>query len=150
MLLLVVVHAEAAQYADIGLRGRVPASDVVVLARIIDPALALVSVERVLKGDAPKQLRLVDYVTRWKQDTAVVSNVWPHDAGLMSNAVVAWRLRQAAPVFAATLEASRDGERRAFAAIALGGTGDRAYLPQLREVAASDSHARARLHTAGS
>jgi hypothetical protein len=31
-------------------------------ARVVDPALALVSVEQVLKGDAPKQITLVTYV----------------------------------------------------------------------------------------
>ena len=35
---------------------RTGASDIVVAARAVDPALALVSVERVLKGDAPEQI----------------------------------------------------------------------------------------------
>ena len=37
------------------------ASDIVVLARVADPALARVNVERVLKGEAPKQITLVAY-----------------------------------------------------------------------------------------
>ena len=45
-----------------GLHGRVQASDIVVMARVVDPALALVNVERVLKGDAPKQITLVGFV----------------------------------------------------------------------------------------
>jgi HEAT repeat protein len=83
-------------------------------------------------------------LTHWKRDTAVVPSTWPHDAGLVANAVKTWRLRRAAPLFAETLKTSGDGERRAFAAMALGGTGDRMYLPQLREVAARDAHAHAR------
>ena len=50
------------QYFDLGLHGRVQASDIVVLGRVVDPALALVSVERVFKGEAPKQITLVAYV----------------------------------------------------------------------------------------
>ncbi len=61
-VLLFVVPATATEYFDIGLHGRVQASDIVVVARVVDPALALVSVERVLKGDAPKQITLVAYV----------------------------------------------------------------------------------------
>ena len=38
------------------------ASDIVVLGRVVDPALALVSVERVSKGEAPKQITLIAYV----------------------------------------------------------------------------------------
>ena len=77
-------------------------------------------------------------LAHWKRDTDLVPNTWPHDAGMVANAVVTWRLRGAAPVFAETLKTSGDGERRAFAAMALGGTGDRTYLPLLREVAARD------------
>ena len=61
-VVLIVVPARATDKIDIGLHGRVQASDIVVVARVIDPALALVSVERVLKGDAPKQITLVAYV----------------------------------------------------------------------------------------
>ena len=53
-VLLVVVPATATEYFDLGMHGRVHVSDVVVLARVVDPALALVNVERVLKGEAPK------------------------------------------------------------------------------------------------
>src|SRR5688572_26292029 len=57
------VHlAEATQYFDPGLHGRVAASDTIVLARVVDPARALVSVERVLKGEPSKQITLVSYV----------------------------------------------------------------------------------------
>ena len=47
---------------DLGLHGRVQVSDIVVLARVVDPAPAVVSVERVLKGKAPTQITLVAYV----------------------------------------------------------------------------------------
>jgi len=264
LLLLIAAPAHATEYGDLGLHGRVQASDVVVVARVVDPTLALVSVEWALKGDVPKQLTLVAYVdgfaiptqrkllvanarelmfltkkgdayapvqdqygrmavngdrltdsfradprslsqtiasvhrlvtlqtraarndseadrayvaafaspdvevqkwalqtsfhritapspaladallTHWKKDTGAVPDTWPHDAGLVANAVVTWRLRRAAPLFADTLKTSGDGERRAFAAMALGGTGDRTYLSQLREVAARDPHPQAR------
>ena len=62
LLLLTAAPARATEYFDPGLHGRVQASDIVVLARVVDPALALVNVERVLKGDAPKQITLVAYV----------------------------------------------------------------------------------------
>jgi hypothetical protein len=62
LLFLAAAPAKATEYVDLGLHGRVQASDIVVLARIVDPALALVSVERVLKGEAPQQITLVDYV----------------------------------------------------------------------------------------
>jgi hypothetical protein len=80
----------------------------------------------------------------WKRDTGVVPNTWPNEAGLVANAVVTWRLRRAAPTFAESLKTSADGYRRAFAAMALGGTGDVTYLPLLREVSSHDAHAYAR------
>jgi hypothetical protein len=61
-MLLVVAPATATQYFDLGMHGRVQVSDVVVLARVVDPASALVNVERVLKGEAPKQITLEAYV----------------------------------------------------------------------------------------
>jgi hypothetical protein len=61
-VLLSVAPAIATQYFDLGLHGRVQASDIVVLARVVDPVLARVNVERVLKGEAPKQITLVAYV----------------------------------------------------------------------------------------
>jgi hypothetical protein len=263
-LLFSVVPVWATEYFDPGLHGRVQSSDTVVLARVVDPARALLNVERVLKGDAPKQITLVAYVdgfaapaqrrplvasarelmflikkgdayaplqsqygriavngdrlldsfragpgslsrtvasiqrlvalqtraarsdaeadrayvaafantdpevqnwalwtsfhriktpspaladallAQWKKDTGVVANAWPEVAGLVANAVVKWRLRSAAPLFAETLKTSSDGDRRGFAAMALGGTGDRTYVPLLREVAARDAHAQAR------
>jgi HEAT repeat protein len=47
-------------------------------------------------------------------------------------------------MFAESLKTSTDGERRAFAAMALGGAGDVTYLRLLREVASRDPHANAR------
>ena len=65
-------------------------------------------------------------------------------AGLVANMVVTWRLQRAAPFFAKILTTSASGDERAWAAMALGGAGDRAYLPVLRRVAAEDAHAPAR------
>jgi hypothetical protein len=65
-------------------------------------------------------------------------------AGLVANAVVKWRLERTAPFFAKILTTSSSGNERAWAAMALGGAGDRAYLPVLRRVAAEDSNAQAR------
>jgi HEAT repeat protein len=65
-------------------------------------------------------------------------------AGLVANTVVAWRLQRAAPFFAKILTTSASGDERAWAAMALGGSGDRTYLPVLRRVAAGDAHAQAR------
>lgn len=247
-----------------GLHGRVQASDIVVMARVVDPALALVSVERVLKGDAPKQITLVGYVdgfaipaqrkllvrgarelmflvkkgdayapvqdqygrmavngdelvdsfraqprslsqtlasiqrlvalqaraarsdaeadaayvvalkssdiesqmwALWKAKDRIkvpsaaladaLLDAWPtkevgpvlgswNAAGLVANTVVAWRLQRAAPFFAKILTTSASGDERAWAAMALGGSGDRTYLPVLRRVAAGDAHAQAR------
>jgi hypothetical protein len=59
---LAAAPAGATQYFDLGLHGRVQASDIVVLGRVVDPALALVSVERVFKGEAPKQITLIAYI----------------------------------------------------------------------------------------
>lgn len=264
-VLLVVVPATATEYFDLGMHGRVQVSDVVVLARVVDPALALVNVERVLKGKTPRQITLVAYVggflvpaqrkpliagarellfltkkgdayapvqdqygrmavngdrlidsfraeprsvsktvasiqrlvalqaraargdaeadaayvaalknpdielqmwALWKakdrikvpspaladallaswptvKDVGPVLGAW-NAAGLVANAVVTWRLQRAAPFFAKILMTSGSGDERAWAAMALGGSGDRAYLPVLRRVAAEDPHAQAR------
>jgi HEAT repeats len=265
VLLLTAAPAKATSYFDIGLHGRVQASDIVVVARVVDPALALVSVERVFKGDAPKQITLVAYVDGFagpaqrkllvadarelmflvkkddayapvqdqygrmavngedlvdsfraqprslsqtlasiqrlvtlqarasrsdaEADAAYVDALkssdiesqtwalwkakdrikvpspaladallasWPtakevgpvlgswNAAGLVANTVVAWRLQRAAPFFAKILTTSPSGDERAWAAMALGGSGDRTYLPVLRRVAAGDAHAQAR------
>jgi hypothetical protein len=265
LLLSSAVPARATTYVDMGLHGRVQASDIVVVARVVDPALALVSVERVLKGDAPKQITLADYVDRFaspaqrklliadarelmflmkkgdayvpvqdqcgrmpvkggelidffrarprnlsqtlasiqrlvalqagaartdaEADAAFVAALkssdieaqmwalrkakdrikvpspalvdalvasWPptqevgpvhgsrNAAGLVANAIVAWRLQQAAPFFARILTTSANGDERAWAAMALGGSGARVYLSLLRRVAAGDAHAQAR------
>jgi HEAT repeat protein len=65
-------------------------------------------------------------------------------AGMVANTVVTWRLQRAAPFFAKILTTSESGDERAWAAMALGGAGDRAFLPVLRRVAAQDAHADAR------
>ena len=263
-VLLVVVPATATDYIDLGVHGRVQVSDVVVLARVVDPALSLVNVERVLKGEAPKQITLMAYVDgfaipaqrklltagarellfltkkgdayapvqnqygrmavngdrlidlfrteprslstvasiqrlvalqaqaarddaeadaayvaalkssdiesqmwalwkakdRIKVPSAALADAlldsWPtakevgpvlgswNAAGLVANTVVAWRLQRAAPFFAKILTTSTSGDERAWAAMALGGSGDRTYLPVLRRVAAGDAHAQAR------
>jgi hypothetical protein len=243
----------------------VQASDIVVVARVVDPALALVNVERALRGEAPKQITLVAYVDGFaapeqrkpltagvrellfltkkgdaytpvqdqygrmvvdgdrlidsfraeprslsqtvasiqrlvalqaraarggaEADAAYVAGLknadielrtwalrkatdrikvpspalgdallasWPtakevgpvlgswNAAGLVANAVVTWRLQRAAPFFAKILTTSSSGDERAWAAMALGGSGDRTYLPVLRRVAAGDAHAQAR------
>lgn len=264
-VVLIVVPASATEYFDIGLHRRVQASDIVVVARVVDPALALVRVERVLKGDAPKQITLVAYVSGFAvpaQRKLLVANTrelmfltrkgdayapvqdqygrmavngdqlvdsfrteprnlsqtvasiqrlvalqaraargggeadaayvvalkesdvelqmwalwnakdqikapsfalvdavlasWPTEkevgpvlgswnaAGLVANTVVTWRLQRAAPFFAKILTTSASGDERAWAAMALGGSGDRTYLPVLRRVAAGDEYAQAR------
>src|SRR5688572_10676319 len=263
-VLVTIAPAWATTYLDMRLHGRVQWSDVVVLAKVADSAAARMDVERVLKGAAPAQITLVDYVdglsppsgqkqlvpgarellflrrkgdayaplqdqygrmvvngdrlidsfrteprslsqtlssierlvalqvraaredseadqayiaalatrdpevqlwalwtshmrlkvpspaladavlAHWKNDTGIVPNTWPHDAGMVANAMITWRLRRAAPVFAETLKTSNDGERRAFAAMAVGGTGDVTYVPLLREVSSRDAHANAR------
>ena len=69
---------------------------------------------------------------------------WPADASDVANIVMSWRLHDAAPLVARTLTTSRDGNERAAAAMALGGTGDLTYLPLLRRVASADPHPGAR------
>src|SRR6188474_1976831 len=54
--------AGAADYVLLGLHARVQHSDTVVLARVVDPVRAVLSVERVLKGEAPTEITLVDYI----------------------------------------------------------------------------------------
>ncbi|MDQ3349535.1 MAG: hypothetical protein M3545_16425, partial [Acidobacteriota bacterium] len=56
------VPAEATSYARLGLHERVQLSDTIVLARVVDPARALVRVERVLKGQPEEQITLSSYV----------------------------------------------------------------------------------------
>jgi len=63
---------------------------------------------------------------------------WPEHLGDVANAMLVWRLRRAAPVFAKSLTDSADGFVRAYAAMALGGTGDTTYLELLRRVSSSD------------
>ena len=77
------------------------------------------------------------------QEIGPVLGSW-NAAGLVANTVVAWRLERAAPLFAKILTTSGQGDERAWAAMALGGSGDRAYLPLLRRTAAQDESAHAR------
>jgi len=244
---------QASETIVLRLHGRVQLSDTIVLGRVVDPARALVAVDRVLKGDAPKQITLVAYVDgyaaaadqkrlvrdareliflnrkgdayaplqnqhgrltvvgdrltdasqieprtlsdmlasierliafqartsrggrdadrayvaafrhsdvevrNWAFDTAdqrikVPSEAladallahWPKNAGDVANAVLTWRLPQAAPLFAKTLTTSRDENERVAAAMALGGTGDLTYLPLLRRIASTDPYPPAR------
>jgi len=265
LLLLATATAEGTSYGRLGLHERVELSDTIVLGRVVDPARALVSVERVLKGLPAKQITLVSYVDNFAipaqrkslvlnalellflknqsgnyapvqdqygrmsvegdrlvdsfsaeprslsqtlasidrlvtfqarsarsdaaADAAYVAALknadielqmwalskakdrikvpspalvdallasWPtakevgpvlgswNAAGLVANTVVTWRLQRAAPFFAKILATSGSGDERAWAAMALGGAGDRAYLPVLRRVAAEDAHAQAR------
>jgi len=55
---LAVNAAEASQYFRPELHQRVSWADTIVLARVVDPARAVVSVERVLKGESPRQITL--------------------------------------------------------------------------------------------
>lgn len=265
LLVVAAAPAAATSYVRMGLHERVQLSDTIVLARVVDPSRALVSVERVLKGQPAKQVTLSSYVDNFAipaQRKALVLNAlellflrkqgetyapvqdqygrlavqgdrlidsssaeplslsqtlasierlvafqaraagsdaeadaayvaalknsdtelrmwalwkakdrikvpspaladallasWPtakevgavlgswNAAGLVANTVVAWRLQRAAPFFAKILTTSASGDERAWAAMALGGAGDRAYLPMLRRVATEDTHAQAR------
>jgi len=74
---------------------------------------------------------------------AMLAN-WPEHRGEVANAMLVWRFRRAAPVFAKSLADSADGDVRAYAAMALGGTGDTTYLELLRRVSSSDAYALAR------
>ena len=245
--------AQASEIIVLGLHGRAEVSDTIVLGRVVDPTRALVAVERVLKGAAPKQITLTAYIDgslraadqkpllrearelmflrkegdayapvqnqygrltvvgdrvsdssrfeprRLSETVAPIERLvalqarasrggieadrayvdafrhsdvevrnwafaiadqrikvpspaladallarWPKDASDVANVVLNWRLRRAAPLVAKTLTTSRDGDLRAAAAMALGGTGDLTYLPLLRRVASSDAHAPAR------
>ena len=84
-------------------------------------------------------------VASWPQSEKIGPVIGPWSvAGLVANAVVAWRLKQAAPFFARILAGSANGDERAWAAMALGGSGDRDYLVVLRRVAADDPYPQAR------
>lgn len=76
-------------------------------------------------------------------DVGPVLGAW-NTAGLVANTMVTWRLPGTAPFFARILATSGNGDERAWAAMALGGTGDQAYLPALRRAAAEDLHPQAR------
>lgn len=79
----------------------------------------------------------------WPKQVGPVLGTW-NAAGLVANAVVTWRLQGAASFFAKILTTSANGDERSWAAMALGGTGDRTYLPVLRQAAAEDAHPQAR------
>jgi HEAT repeats len=53
---------QASETIVLRLHGRVQSSDTIVLGRVVDPARALVAVDRVLKGDAPRQITLIAYI----------------------------------------------------------------------------------------
>src|SRR5690348_12582468 len=61
-IIFVALPAEATQYINLGLHQRVQSSDTIVLARVIDPTRAVLSIERVFKGEPAKQITLVSYV----------------------------------------------------------------------------------------
>jgi len=253
MCVLAGVSPRANEEFVLGLHVRVQLADTIVVAQVVAPERALLSVERVIKGDAPKQITLTAYIDgflspaqrkplvqdareliflnkrgdvyaplqtqygRWSvegdrivepssepspslstiigsikrlvtlqaraarsdedADRALVSAFrdrdpevqnwaldtatrrvktpsaaladallarWPKDGGDVANAMLVWRLPRAAPIFAKTLTASADGDERAWAAMALGGTGDSSYLDLLRRVAATDTYPQAR------
>jgi hypothetical protein len=265
LLLLATSTAEATSYVRLDLHERVQLSDTIVLGRVVDPTRAVVSVERVLKGQPAKQITLVSYVDNFaipaqrkplvlnalellflkeqsgtyapvqdqygrlsvdgdrlvdsfsaeprslsqtlasiqrlvglqaraargdaEADAAYVAALknsdielqmwalskakdrikvpspaladallasWPpanevgpvlgswNAAGLVANTVVTWRLQRAAAFFAKILATSGSGDERAWAAMALGGAGDRTYLPVLRRVAVGDADVQAR------
>jgi hypothetical protein len=74
---------------------------------------------------------------------AMLAN-WPGHVGEVANAILVWRLRRAAPVFAKSVSDTADGDVRAYAAMALGGTGDTTYLELLRRLSSSDDYPLAR------
>jgi HEAT repeat protein len=94
------------------------------------------------------------HVTRWGAATAyqrisqpsseladAYLRLWsrgdPECQGAIANAVIEWKLRRAGPVLSAALRQGGDSER-ASAAHGLGGTGDGAFVAQLRAATASD------------
>ena len=250
-LLWTATPVHATEYTALSLHQSVEASDVVVLARVVDPQRAAVQVDRVLKGDTANRITLTGYidgflareqqkplvqdarelmfltkresryaplqtqygrwtvvgrrvealqgtrnlaetlasiqrlvavqaraarggrdaddaylagmrhrdpnVREWALDTVyhrikvpstalpdALLAYWPAEVGIVANAMVEWRLHRAAPLFARTLTSSSDGDQRAYAAMALGGTGDETYLPLLRRVASTDPYPVAR------
>jgi hypothetical protein len=84
-------------------------------------------------------------VASWPRSDTIGPVIGPWNvAGMVANAVQSWRLKQAAPFFAKILADSENGDERAWAAMALGGSGDRNYLAVLRHVAADDPYPQAR------
>src|SRR5262245_25326478 len=62
MLALTGPAAGANEFLILPLHARVQFSDTIVLARVVDPSNASLLVERVLKGEPPKQITLASYV----------------------------------------------------------------------------------------
>jgi len=86
---------------------------------------------------------LVDAVlARWPKQIGPVYGSW-NAAGLIANVFSTWRVERTAPFFARILTTSTSGEERAWAAMALGGAGDRQYASVLRK-ATEDEHLDAR------
>lgn len=81
--------------------------------------------------------RLVDaYLELWTTGNGEL-------VGSTANAVIKWRVQRAAPMLAASLQAGSEKEQ-AVAARALGGAGDRAFLPHLIAAAVTNSSERVR------
>jgi HEAT repeats len=76
---------------------------------------------------------------------AVVAR-WSRNQQQVANAVMAWRWTRAARPLAERFQTSRNSDERGRAAMAVGGSRDRAYLPLLRRVASSDRDPRVRGH----
>ena len=86
---------------------------------------------------------LVDaMLARWPKQIGPVYGSW-NAAGLIANVFSTWRVERTAPFFARILTTSTSGEERAWAAMALGGAGDRQYISVLRQ-ATEDAHVEAR------
>ena len=86
---------------------------------------------------------LVDaMLARWPKQIGPVYGSW-NAAGLIANVFSTWRVERTAPFFARILTTSTSGEERAWAAMALGGAGDRQYVSALRK-ATEDEHLEAR------
>ena len=82
-------------------------------------------------------------LARWPRHVPPIYGPW-NAAGLIANMSTTWRIRDRAPFFARILTTSTNGDERAWAAMALGGTSDRTYLPLLRRIATGDPHEMAR------
>jgi hypothetical protein len=61
-VLAAVARADANEYLVLSLHHRVEMSDLIVVGRVVDPKRALVRVERVVKGKAPREITLTAYI----------------------------------------------------------------------------------------